>query len=225
MPKLTASETIRNRCSIRDFKPDPISLETVQQILDLARYAPSGGNLQPWKVVAIAGDETKAVVDLAIKALTERVSDTLGYPVYPDNLSEPYRTRRRRIAEQLYEALDISFGDENARNAQLFRNFSFFGAPNAFFFIIDKNMGRSQWAHLGMFIQSVALAATEQGLGTCIQEAWAPLRAPLARHFQLNDNEIIYCGMALGHPRETSAVNIIKTDRVAVNSFSTFLGF
>ena len=105
------------------------------------------------------------------------------------------------------------------------RNYEFFGAPVGLFFVIDRVMGRGQWAHLGMFMQSLALAATARGLGTCMQESWGMVRKSLHAHFSLADEELLYCGMALGYPDTEAAVNTLRSDRVEVDEFTTFAGF
>jgi hypothetical protein len=81
----------------------------------------------------------------------------------------------------MYELLGIPRADRAARLAQVARNFEFFGAPVGIFFVIDRRLGRAQWAHLGMFMQSLALVAVERGVGTCMKEFWALLRtSPIA---------------------------------------------
>ncbi|GIK48649.1 MAG: nitroreductase [Hyphomonadaceae bacterium] len=219
---MNVDEAIKRRISIRAFKPDPVSEALVREILDVARYAPSGGNLQPWKVIAVAGAAREAVVQFAQAHLPGADDDR---PVYPANLWEPYRSRRYKVGEDMYALLGIGRDDKPARLAHMAQNFRFFGAPVGLFFVIDKGMGHGQWAHLGMFIQSIALAATERGLGACMQEAWARIRAPLARHFALPDSEMIYCGMALGYADMTKPVNTLRSDRASVDEFATFKGF
>jgi nitroreductase len=95
----------------------------------------------------------------------------------------------------------------------------------ALFFVTDDRMGYGQWAHLGMFMQSIALAALERGVGSCMQEAWATLRSSLKQHFALPEHEIIYCGMALGYADDDAAVNSLRSDRAPVDEFATFRGF
>ena len=95
----------------------------------------------------------------------------------------------------------------------------------ALFLVIDRRMGRGQWAHLGMFMQSIALAAVEAGLGTCMQEAWASLRRSLHAHFELPDEEMIYCAIALGRPDPDAPVNRLRSAREPVESFASFRGF
>jgi nitroreductase len=219
---MNVTEALKTRVSIRAFKPDPIAEALVREILDVARYAPSGGNLQPWKVIAVAGAERDAVVSLAKANLPGTEDDR---PVYPHNLWEPYRTRRFKVGEDMYSLLGIGRDNKPARLMHLAQNFEFFGAPVGLFFIIDRNMGHGQWAHLGMFMQSVALAAIERGVASCMQEAWARLRAPLAAHFALGESDYVYCGMALGYADMSKPVNTLRSDRAAVDEIAVFKGF
>lgn len=223
---MTVTEALQRRISIRAFLPEPVPRELVHDILDRARWSPSGGNLQPWKVIAVAGAERDAVVALAQRAHASGQPGEEGDdPVYPPNLWEPYRSRRFQVGEDLYALLEIPRTDRPRRLQQFARNFQFFGAPVALFLVIDRRMGRGQWAHLGMFMQSIALAAVEAGLGTCMQEAWASLRRSLAAHFALADEEMIYCAIALGRPDPDAPVNRLRSTRATVGEFTTFRGF
>jgi nitroreductase len=223
---LTVTEALKRRISIREFRAQPLPKELVRDILDVARWAPSGGNLQPWKVIAVSGAERAAVVELARRVHAAQGPDeSIDRPVYPPNLWEPYRTRRYKLGEDMYALLKIPRSDRAARLARFERNYETFDAPVELFFIIDERMGHGQWAHLGMFMQSIALAALERGVGSCMQEAWATLRRSLKTHFALDEHEMIYCGMALGYADETAAVNSLRSERASVEEFASFRGF
>ena len=223
---MTVTEALKRRISIRQFLPDPLDGALVREILEVARWSPSGGNIQAWRVIAVAGEERDAVVRLAGEAGTEYTPDSSdGRPVYPPNLWEPYRTRRYKLGEDMYALLGIPRGDREGRLAQWARNYQFFGAPVGLFFVIEERMGHAQWAHLGMLIQSIALAATERGIGSCMQESWSALRGPLKAHFNLASDEMIYCGMALGFPDPAAKVNSLRSERVTVDEFAVFRGF
>jgi nitroreductase len=222
---MNVSDAIKARVSVRAFKPDPVPESAVREILDAARWAPSGGNLQPWKAIAVTGAEREAVCALAKQALLAGVAEEGAYPPYPPNLWEPYRGRRFKNGEDMYALLGIPREDRARRLRHFARNYDFFDAPVGLFFVIDRRMGHAQWCHLGMFMQSVALAAIERGLSTCMQEAWARVRETVARHFALPDEEMIVCGMALGHADEARPVNSLRTERAAVDEFATFRGF
>ena len=219
---MDVAEAIRTRTSIRAFTDEPVREEAVRELLDVARWAPSGGNLQPWRVIVVAGAARDAIVAMGQANLPGAEDDR---PVYPANLWEPHRTRRFKVGEDMYALLGVPREDKPARLAHLARNYSFFGAPVGLFFVIDTRMGHSQWAHLGMLLQSLALAAHARGLGTCMQEAWARLRQPLHAHFSLGETEMIVCGMALGWPDLNAPVNRLRSDRAAVDEIAVFEGF
>ena len=219
---MNVTDALKARISVRAFKADPVPEPLVREIIDVARYAPSGGNLQPWKVIAVAGAERDAVSALARANLPGAEDER---PVYPHNLWEPYRTRRFKVGEDMYALLGIPRENKPARLMHLAQNFDFFGAPVGLFFIIDKAMGHGQWAHLGMFMQSVALAAIERGVASCMQEAWARMRAPLHAHFALDDDDMVYCGMALGYADTSKPVNTLRSDRAPVDEIAAFKGF
>lgn len=217
-------DAIRARISVRAYTNQPVSAEIVRDILDVARWAPSGGNVQPWKVIAVAGAEREAVVKLAQQFASPR-GEKNEYPPYPANFWEPYRTRRFGNGEDLYASLNIPRDDKMGRLTQFARNFEFFGAPVGLFFVMDRRMGHTQWSHLGMFMQSAALAAVERGLSSCMQEAWGMVREPLARHFALPAEEMIVAGMALGYADMSAPVNAMRRERAPVDEFATLKGF
>jgi nitroreductase len=224
---LTVSAALKKRISVRKFLPTPVPESELRGLLDAARWSPSGGNLQPWKVIALAGTELAAVRELAGQrhVAAGKISEEGSDPVYPPHLWEPYRSRRYQVGEDMYLLLGVNREDRTGRLAHVARNFEFFGAPVGLFFVIDRRLGRAQWAHLGMFMQSLALVAVERGLGTCMQEFWALLRDSLHRHFALPDTDLLYCGMALGHPDPGAPVNRLRSSRVAVEEFASFRGF
>jgi nitroreductase len=224
--RMSVCQTLRSRASVRAYTGRPVSVEAVQAILSAARWSPSGSNLQPWKVLAVAGSARDEVCDLARRTLVINPAGEEGdFPVCPSELPSPFRERRNLAAGQRYAALGIERNDKAGRAAAIARNYDFWGAPVGLFFVISRNLGHSQWAHLGMFIQSVVLVAEEMGFGTCVQEAWAKVRETLRRHFGLPSDEVIYCGMALGYPDRERPINSFRTLREPVASFATFLGF
>ncbi len=223
---MDVTTAIKTRVSTRVFKPDPLPEALVREILDVARWSPSGGNVQPWKVIAVAGAERQNVIDLTRATLAANPKGEEGErAIYPADLWAPHRDWRFKVGEDMYAQLGIPREDKPARFAHLARNFRFFDAPVGLFFVIDERMGYGQWAHLGMFMQSVALAAQERGVASCMQEAWARVRATLKGHFGLAPSEMIYCGMALGYADESAKVNTLRSDRAEVDQFARFSGF
>ena len=216
---------IRSRRSVRGFRGEPVSQAVVEAILDTARWAPSGGNLQPWRVIAVAGEAREAVIRVAGEALFSGANEEGEHPIYPAGLHEPYRERRHAVGEALYDALGVAQDDKAGRYRRVGENFRFFGAPVGLFFVIDRRMGHGQWAHLGMFMMAVALAAEAEGLGTCMQEAWARVRETLHAHLGLGEQELIYCGMALGWPDPAHPSAAMVRTRAEIAELAEFRGF
>jgi len=222
----TVTQSVLARRSVRAFLDRPVDRGTIAGILDAARFAPSGGNLQPWHVDVLAGE--------ALAGLKARVRESFAahpagegteFPVYPPALGEPWRSRRHASGEQLYAARGIARGDRPARLAQFAKNFDLFGAPIGLFFSIPRHFGPPQWAHLGMFIQTIMLLAEERGLATCAQEAWALAHTSVGDCLGLAEDRLFYCGMALGYADEAHPINGWRTGREPVESFATFAGF
>jgi nitroreductase len=219
---MDVSEAIATRKAIRAFRPDPVPLETVKKILALAARAPSGGNLQPWKVYVVVG---AARDELVRRVASARQDHPLGekpeYHIYPPQLAEPYRTRRFRVGEQMYAQLKIPREDKASRLAAFARNWEFFGAPVGMIFTIDRQMQQAQWADLGMFLQNVMLLARERGLHTCPQEAWAVWHRVIRKYLLVPENEMVFCGMALGYADESAPVNALASERARLEEFAT----
>jgi len=222
----TVTQAVRGRRSTRAFLGRPVAREIVEEILDIAARAPSGGNLQPWHVDVLAGDALAALKSRAGASLVANpAGEGTEFPVYPPALAEPWRGRRFAAGEQLYAALGIERGDRPARLRQFAKNFELFGAPVGLFFSIPRHFGPPQWAHLGMFMQNIMLLAEERGLATCAQEAWALVHKTAGEALGLPPERMLYCGMALGHADEEHPINDWRTEREPLESFATFRGF
>jgi nitroreductase len=221
---MKVAKAVAARFSTRAYLDRPVPLETIRRILDRARQAPSGGNLQPWQVTVVAGRPLQALIaKVRARAVELPQGEPREYDVYPPDLQEPYRTRRFQCGEDLYAALGIPREDKPARLRQFAKNLSAFGAPMALFFSIDRAMGRNQWAHLGMFMQTVMLLAVEEGLATCPQEAWSAFHQTVADCIGLPDEQLFYCGMAVGYADLDHPVNQWRTGRVPLEDIARFL--
>ncbi|MEP6966652.1 MAG: nitroreductase [Pseudomonadota bacterium] len=218
---MDVSEAAARRMSVRAFRPDLVPGSVVREILEAARGAPSGGNLQPWRVYALAGAPLAE-----FKALIARTPmEAPEYDVYPPNLWEPFRTRRYQCGEDLYGAIGIGREDRPARFAQLARNLDFFGAPVGLFFCLDRKLGPPQWADVGMYMQTVMLLAVERGLDTCAQEFWARYPKTVAAFVDLPDDHMVFSGMGMGYRDEAAAINAWRTRRDPFEAWGEMRGF
>ena len=220
---MNVTEAVKQRISARAFKPDPVPGELLREILTLAHQAPSGGNLQPWRVYAVTGEplaQFKARVAARIGA-----PDEPEYDVYPPSLWDPFRTRRFENGEQLYASVSVPREDKAARLRWFARNAEFFGAPVGLFFCLDRKLGPPQWADLGMYMQNVMLLAVEAGLDTCPQEFWARYPQSVARTVGLPDDHMVFSGMALGYRDPEHPINQWRSTRDPVDVWCQLQGF
>jgi len=222
---MTAAEAITSRRAIRAFLPAPVPRETVARILTVAARAPSGSNIQPWHVHALAGDPLKALCAEMMAAHEADVPAEREYAYYPDPWFEPYLSRRRKVGWGLYATLGITKNDRDRMKAQQGRNFIFFGAPVGLIVTIDRRLNPGSWLDLGMFVQNILVAARGEGLDTCPQAALATRHTILRRHMPIPAEDIVVCGIALGMADPDAPENTLETTREPVESFCNFQGF
>jgi nitroreductase len=220
---MNVTDAIRSRRSCRAFLDTPVPLETLRDLLETAKQAPSGGNLQPWQVHVLAGAPMRQFVALIrAKLAVHPQGEGTEYDVYPPHLKEPYRSRRFKCGEDLYATLGITREEKARRLQQFARNYEFFGAPAAMFFVIDRSMGADQWADVGMFMQNVMLLARERGLDTCPQEAWASWHRTVTEFLGLPAELMLFCGLAIGYGDPSAPINRLRTDRAPLDEFASF---
>jgi nitroreductase len=219
-------EAVASRFSCRAFLHTPVPDATVKDIVEAAARAPSGGNLQPWRVHALMGAPLAALKDTIVpRAQQTPRGEGAEYAVYPPDLAEPYWGRRFAVGEQLYASLGIARADKPARYRQFARNAEFFGAPVALFVSVDRSMGAPQWSDLGMFVQTIMLLARAYDLHTCAQEYWTSWHKTLGSFLKLSPAEMLFCGIALGYADPDVAINQWRSPRESLAAFARFDGF
>lgn len=225
-PDTTAiiDDAITSRHSVRAYLPTPVPDETIRDILRVASRAPSGANMQPWKVYVVSGarkeELSQAILNSGVRPEKIQWDE---YRYYPDQFFEPYQTRRRTVGFALYSRLGIGRREVERMRAQHDRNFTFFGAPVGLIFTIDRRLNTGSWVDHGMFLQNVMIAARGRGLHTCPQAAFAPYHRQIRPLLGIPDEEIVVCGMALGHEDVTKPENDLRSERAPVEEFVTFV--
>lgn len=222
---MTLDEALKARKSVRAFRPDPVPLSLVMEILELARCSPSGTNIQPWKVHVVAGDTRRRLEEEVLAHRETRPADASAEFPRTSKRKEPYTARMRTLGKAMYGLLGIPKGDEAANWRQWGRNYRFFDAPVGLIFTIDKDLDAMSFIDIGIFMQSIMLAAKSRGLDTCSQGAWNNFWTVTRRVLNVPDGEYIVCGMSLGYADETAPVNTLVAEREPVESFATFHGF
>jgi nitroreductase len=223
---------IESRFSCRAFLRDkPVPRELIEDILRVARRAPSGTNHQPWKVYVLQGSARDSLCDKVCAAHDAVYADPSlaaglreDFDYYPEKWVPPYIDRRRENGWGLYGLLGIAKGEKDKMHAQHQRNYRFFDAPVGMMFTVDRVLGRGSLMDYGMFLQNIMVAARARGLHTCPQAAWDEFARVVKPHIGAGEQEILLCGMALGYADVDATVNTFHTPREPVEGFTRWLG-
>lgn len=219
---MTIKALLSARHSTRAFLDKPVAQETIKALLDIARLAPSGANTQPWQVAVLTGTSKQHLADALVSAFENGEKSTPDYAYYPTDWQPPFIDRRRRCGLQLYQSLNIERGDKAAQKAQWAANYRAFDAPVMLLFFLDKAMQTGSYLDLGLFLQSLMLAATEQGLATCPQAALAEYPEIVKTQLGYPTDSQLVCGLALGYEAVDAPVNQYRTERITIDEFTRF---
>ena len=218
-------EAVQSRKSVRAFLHDPVPQDALVKVFEAARRAPSGGNIQPWHAIVMTGE----ALDRFCEAIAVAVANGLGsepeqYAIYPADLTEPYKSRRTKVAEDMYGLLGIPRSDKSARLDWVARNFQFFGAPVGMIIHVPSSMGPPQWTDLGIWMQTVMLLLRGHDLHSCPQEAWSLFHTSIRQLLPIPDDHAVVAGMAIGFADLSAPVNGLIADRASLSENLVFDG-
>ena len=222
MSTMTLLDAVRSRRSVRGFLPDLVPKETLLAVFDLARWAPSGTNIQPWQVYVASG----ATRDTVRAGLMQRV--TSGQPANPDHigssgrLEDPWRRRRRDCAKVLYDAMGIEWQDKAGRAEAGLRNFALFDAPHVAFLCMHERFGIQSAADVGMYAQTLMLSLTAHGLGSCAQGTMRNYPDFVREVFDLPKEIKVLFGISFGFEDPSIAANEARTTRTELGENVVF---
>lgn len=211
------------RRSIRAYKSDPVPPDTLREIISIARYAPSGSNIQPWRVHVLTGKTLERLSDALVQEFLSGRPEKRDYKYYTDPIEEPYLARRRQCGWGLYSTLEIRKGDFERSKAYRKRNYEFFGAPAGLVFSIGAKLERGSWLDYGMFLQTIMLAARARGLHTCAEASISNYPDIVRRELGIEEDHIVICGMALGYADPENVINTFQPERIDVSDYAVFM--
>ena len=220
---MNIKEAIEKRFSVRAFTKEVPDIETIKAILKTAGTAPSGGNIQPWKVYVLSENAKKELSNKTLYNFDNGVQEDIEYDIYPKPLADEYKKRRYECGADMYNALAIGKDDLDSRFKQIRENYNFFGAPLGMIITIDKSFGKNGWGHVGMFLENLWLSAIDYGLGICLQESWSIYPKTVKEVTKHPDNEIVWCGVAVGYEASSNPINQYRTKREDLDSFVKFI--
>ena len=219
---MNVDQALKNRKSVRAFLDRPVESKKINAILSSASHSPSGANTQPWQVAVVSGDTKMRLQKKIETAFRNGVKPGMDFQYYPLKWVEPYKTRRFDCGLQLYETLGIKRQEKERRLEQWIANYRSFDAPVALYFFMDPGLETGSYMDYGMFIQSVMLAAVEQGLATCPQAALGEYPKIVKQFLGYPEDSILLCGMSMGYEDREALVNSYRTPREEVENFTRF---
>jgi nitroreductase len=213
-------DVVAARRSLRAFLPQQVPQATLEHIFQVAQRAPSNCNTQPWVTHVVSGGKLEQLRrDMPERFMSGNFS--MDFP-YDGTYTGEYKARQYGAAQALYDAVGIAREDKVRRNEQFMRNFTFFDAPHVAFLFLPEPFGLREAADLGMYAQTVMLAMTAHGLGSCPQTALS-FQANFVRE-QLGipaANKLVF-GLSFGYPDWKNPSNDCHTDRAGVAEAVTF---
>ncbi|MFA5216671.1 nitroreductase [Sulfuricurvum sp.] len=215
-------EALISRKSVRAFLNKAVEKEKIETILNTAKHSPSGVNIQPWLVYVVSGKTKSKIETKIIDAFENGEKANMDYAYYPMQWNEPYKCRRKETGLLMYQTLKIAKDDKEKQKEQWKANYRAFDAPVVVYFFIDSSLEKGSWLDYGMFLQSIMLAATELGLGSCTQAALAEYPDIVRKELNVREDKILLCGMALGYEDANAAINSYRTERITLEEFTKF---
>lgn len=220
---MDVSEALNQRRSFRAFLDVPLPDGLLRDILDKARAAPSNSNIQPWLCHLVTGSTlARLKAATAARSTVPPEFDERPFPVYPEPPTDAQEARRFACGERQYGVRGIARDDAEGRLRYVYNNHQLFGAPAGLFLFAHKNDGPSQWADLGIFLQTVMLLLTEAGLGSCAQISWAVFNKTVSEVLSVPDDHVLYCGLSIGYPDMDDPINEVEADRAPLEDLVTF---
>jgi nitroreductase len=220
------TEAIRSRKSIRGFKPDPVSRETLEKILETACRAPSTMNTQPWEFLVIAGDVLREIADRNAKMLRD------GVMIHPEHVitgwpeKSVYRERQVEVAKRILRRMGIPREDKVKRSAWMERGFRFFDAPAAIILLTDTTLtDAGPLMDMGAVMQTICLVALDYGLGTCIEDQGVMYPENIRSVIKVPDTKRIIISIAIGYPDRDFPANQVESPREDIKNLTTWCGF
>jgi nitroreductase len=218
-------ELVRQRRSIRGYRPDPVPKELLLEIVDLAVAAPSSMNTQPWHFHIVTGEPLERIRRGNTELMVAGAKPQREIPTH-GAYEGVHRDRQVEIAYQLFDAMGIR-EDREMRKDWMMRGFRQFDAPVSIVVTFDKSLNLATVGHfdLGAVTYGLCLAAWDRGLGTVINGQGIMQSGVVREHADIPEDEVIMTCVALGWPAEEFAANDVRSSRVPAETVASFVGF
>lgn len=217
-------QVMAERRAKRGFLDTPVPLDTVRDILNAARFAPSSSNTQPWKCYVLTGAGKDRVSGRAVELFRggpEKLAPE--YPFFPQPLHDPFMGRFTVFRGQLGDAVGVPRSDKYGRMKDVERQFRFFEAPVGIIFTMDRKLEWASFICYGCFLQNMMLAAKARGLDTCAQQIWSLQHEMLREELAFPETDMVVAGMSLGWADNSLTENNMFNHKLEIEDFVEFV--
>ncbi len=211
-------EGIKSRMSLRAFKSNPVPRETMESILEAAGRSPSYTNTQPWEVVVVSGKRKEELSEILCGLVKTDVPSDPDLPK-PKKWPPELDKRAKEHGARRFKALGIERENEQQRKNMRLQNFKFYGAPCAIFLFMDRTLTSWSIFDMGLFAQSIILAAHSFGLGTCLQAAVTDYPDIVRDFLSIPNTKQLMLGISIGYPDFEAPINTYRSTRMNPEDF------
>ena len=217
---------VKARRSIRGYKKDPVPKSVLQEIVEIAKGAPSSMNTQPWHMHIVTGEPLERIRQGNTENMMAGIPPKRDFPM-KEAYEGLHRQRQVDVAIQLFEAMGIARDDKEMRTDWVMRGFRQFDAPVSIVLTYDKYLEPAAISQfdLGAVAYGICLAAWERGLGTVINGQGIMQSAVVREHAGIPEDQNIMICIAMGYPDESFAANSVKSVRADSEDFVHYIGF
>ena len=220
------TELVKARKTIRGFQRKPVSRELIDEIIAVAKWAPSSMNTQPWHVHVVTGEPLERIRQGNVDNMVKGVPPKRDFPMKEAYEGE-HRKRQVEIAVQLFDAMGIARDDKAKRTDWVMRGFRQFDAPVSLVLTYEKKLEPAAISQfdLGAFSHALVLAAWERGLGSVINGQGIMQSHVVREHARIPDDQNIMICIAMGYPDDSFVANQVKSLREDNANFVRYVGF
>jgi len=219
---MDVKEAVLARRSIRAFNPEPVPREVLEEIMENALWAPSWGNTQPWRLTLIGGETLEKIKEEYVQMFGKRIPTNPDFPM-PAEFNVIQKNRYQRLGKGLFRALGIAREDKEKRNAYYEKMMRCLGAPHVIYLHLDQGFNPYALMDGGIILQTIALLASEQGLGTCFLAQSVRYPGVVRKHSGIPDDQMLVMGMAIGRPIMDHPANIFRSVRGKPEEFLRYV--
>ncbi|MCJ7594480.1 MAG: nitroreductase [Desulfobacterales bacterium] len=217
-------EAIGERKSVRAFKPDPVSLDMLKEIVEQALRAPSWANTQPWEFAIVTGKLLKEIQEGFLERGDQAPCPDVARPY---EFPEPYISRVQALRPK-----DLKMSEEEYMKFRQIQNRRNYGAPAVIYLLVDRSFfyqtkGINVWSlyDCGAVVQNIMLLAAHNGLGTIAQAQAVVYPDIIRKVVGIHASKLIALGIAIGHPDRDNPINQSRTQREPLANVGKWYGF